>query len=64
MQRLIYVVPDARFFLTHRLSLALAAKARGFDVHVATPKGDSVERIKAAGLSWHRVRFGALRRKP
>jgi glycosyltransferase involved in cell wall biosynthesis len=57
-------VPDARFFLTHRLSLALAAKARGFDVHVATPKGDSVERIKAAGLSWHRVRFGALRRKP
>jgi glycosyltransferase involved in cell wall biosynthesis len=62
--RLVYVVPDARFFVTHRLPLALAARARGYDVHVATPDGASVEAIRAAGLAWHRVRFGALRRKP
>jgi glycosyltransferase involved in cell wall biosynthesis len=62
--RLVYVVPDARFFVTHRLALALAARARGYDVHVATPDGAAVDAIRAAGLPWHRVRFGALRRKP
>jgi glycosyltransferase involved in cell wall biosynthesis len=61
---LLLVVPDARFFVTHRLALALAARAQGWDVHVATPPGQAVERIVAAGLPWHRVRFGALRRKP
>lgn len=62
--RLLFVVPDARFFATHRMPLALAARERGYDVHVATPKGPAVERILAAGLRWHPVRFGALRQKP
>lgn len=62
--RLLYVVPDARFFVTHRMALALAARASGYDVHVATPQADEAATIVAAGLSWHRVRFGPLRRKP
>ncbi len=62
--RLLYVVPAARFFVTHRMALALRAKAAGYDVHVATPDGDEVATILAAGLQWHRVRFGPLRQKP
>lgn len=62
--RLLYVVPAARFFVTHRMALALQAKAAGYDVHVATPDGDEVATILAAGLQWHRVRFGPLRQKP
>src|SRR6266542_6440839 len=61
---LLYVVPEARFFVTHRLALALAAREAGYDVQVATPDGAAVERIRAAGLPWHRVRFGPMRRKP
>jgi glycosyltransferase involved in cell wall biosynthesis len=61
---LLYVVPDARFFVTHRLVLALAARDAGYEVHVATPDGPEVEKIRTAGLPWHRVRFGPMRRKP
>jgi glycosyltransferase involved in cell wall biosynthesis len=61
---LLFVVPDARFFVTHRLPLALAAKARGYRVHVATAAGKDSARIVEAGLEWHPVRFGALRKRP
>ncbi|HEV8658847.1 MAG TPA: glycosyltransferase [Thermoanaerobaculia bacterium] len=64
MNSLLYVVPDARFFVTHRLPLALAAPDAGYHVHVATPDGAEVERIRAMGLQWHRIRFGPMRRKP
>jgi glycosyltransferase involved in cell wall biosynthesis len=62
--RILYAVPSARFFLSHRLPLALAAKNAGYDVHVATADGDGVDRIAAAGLQWHCVRGGPLRQKP
>lgn len=35
--RLLYVVNNANFFLTHRLSLARAARDSGYEVHVAAP---------------------------
>jgi glycosyltransferase involved in cell wall biosynthesis len=47
---ILFVVNDAGFFLSHRLPLALEAKAQGYDVYVATPSGDGVEQIKAEGL--------------
>lgn len=53
--KLLYVVNIPRFFLSHRLPLALAALAQGFDVHVAASNSDpaSAERIAAAGLPFH-----------
>lgn len=38
--KLLYVVNIPRFFLSHRLALALAAQGRGYEVHVATSVGD------------------------
>lgn len=55
MTRLLYVVNIPRFFVSHRLPLALAAQAAGYDVHVATSDADtaSIARIHAAGLPFH-----------
>lgn len=54
-RRLLIVVNDAPFFLSHRLPLALGAKAAGYEVHVATPADDAVKRVEAAGLEWHEL---------
>ena len=38
--RLLFVVNIPRFFVSHRLPLAIAARDAGFEVHVATASGD------------------------
>ncbi len=43
--RTLYVINDAGYFLSHRLPLARAAMAAGYEVHVATPDGPDAERI-------------------
>jgi glycosyltransferase involved in cell wall biosynthesis len=52
--RLLFIVNDAGFFMSHRLPLALAAKASGYDVIVATGGGDGAEEVRRAGLD-HRT---------
>jgi glycosyltransferase involved in cell wall biosynthesis len=59
-ERLLFVAAEAAFFVTHRLPLALAARERGYDVHVATPEGRLQEVIAQHGLPWHRI---VVRRK-
>ena len=51
MARLLFVLNDAPFFLSHRLPLALAAQAAGHEVIVGTPEGDGVDAIRAHGLT-------------
>ena len=41
MARVLYVVNIPRFFVTHRLPLALAAQECGYDVHVTTSDADA-----------------------
>ena len=70
MTRLLIVVIDAPFFVTHRMALAVAAKAEGYDVHVAapidpeSPRGDlaAQQKIEEAGLTFHTIplRRGSL----
>jgi glycosyltransferase involved in cell wall biosynthesis len=56
MARVLYTVNIARFFVSHRLPLALAARAAGHDVHVATADdAPEVATIRAAGLPWHGI---------
>jgi glycosyltransferase involved in cell wall biosynthesis len=38
--------------------VALAARDRGYDVHVATPRGRSDETIRGSGLPWHEIILG------
>lgn len=56
-ERILYVVNDPAFFLSHRLALARAARDAGYEVHVATPEGVGVDRIRALGFPFHRVRM-------
>jgi len=51
--RLLFVVNDAGFFLSHRLPVAVGARAAGLDVHVAAPPAEPVERVRAEGFEVH-----------
>ena len=53
MPRLLFVVNDAGFFLSHRLPVSLAAKNEGLDVHIAVPPGDKDTIINDYGLMLH-----------
>jgi glycosyltransferase involved in cell wall biosynthesis len=55
--RLLFSVNVAWYFLSHRLSLAVAALARGYDVHLVADFQDhgEVDRVRAAGITYHRV---------
>jgi glycosyltransferase involved in cell wall biosynthesis len=52
--RLLFLLNDAPFFVTHRLSVATAARDAGWEVHIAVPYDeDAVRTITAAGITHH-----------
>lgn len=55
--RLLMVVNDAAFFLSHRLPVVIAARRAGYEVHIATPSGPHVQAIVDHGLSHHVLRM-------
>ncbi len=55
MKKLLFVVSGAKFFLSHRLTLAQAAKNAGYKVHVATPPSEFIQNIREAGLIYHPI---------
>ena len=48
--KILYIVNDPAFFLSHRLPIAVKAKQNGYEVVVATGPGEEVEDINAAGI--------------
>ena len=59
---LVYVVTEDWYFLSHRLPMARAAHAAGYDVHVITHVNKGRDAIEAEGFSVHPVvwRRGSL----
>jgi glycosyltransferase involved in cell wall biosynthesis len=53
--RILYVVSEDWYFLSHRLPMARAARAAGFEVHVATNVVDGAAAIGAEGFTLHRI---------
>ena len=54
--RLLFILNDAPFFVSHRLSLAVAARDAGFDVHIAVAYDvGAVAIIEAAGIIHHDI---------
>ena len=51
MPKLIYLVSEDQYFVSHRLPLAQAAKAAGYEVTVLTRCGTAVRTIREAGLT-------------
>jgi glycosyltransferase involved in cell wall biosynthesis len=62
--RLLYVVTEDWYFLSHRLPMARAARDAGFDVHVATRVVDGAQAIEAEGFTLHPVPFARGRLDP
>lgn len=59
---LVYVVTEDWYFLSHRLPMARAARAAGYDVHVVTHVNKGRDAIEAEGFAVHSVvwRRGSL----
>jgi glycosyltransferase involved in cell wall biosynthesis len=55
--RILYVVTEDWYFLSHRLPMARAARDAGFEVHVATNVADGGPAIEAEKFTLHRVAF-------
>src|SRR5919199_320977 len=61
--RLVYLVTEDWYFLSHRLPMARAARDMGFEVHVAARVREGRARIEAEGfilhaLPWRRADLG------
>ncbi len=54
-KRLVFVANPAKFFLSHRLPLALAARDAGYDVHIAVAAAPEVNVLRATGLTIHEI---------
>jgi glycosyltransferase involved in cell wall biosynthesis len=65
-RRLLFVVNIPRFFISHRLPLALAAKEAGYDVHIATANDDlqNLSLVREAGLNLHPIPLVQHGRRP
>ncbi len=55
MAKILFVVNNPDFFVSHRLPIGVAALARGHDVHVAAADGDGVTAIAREGMTFHRI---------
>jgi glycosyltransferase involved in cell wall biosynthesis len=62
--RLLYVVSEDWYFLSHRLPMARAARDAGFEVHVATRVVDGAKAIEAEGFHLHPLPFARGRLSP
>lgn len=54
-RRLMFVVNNPAFFMSHRVPVALAAQRAGYDVHVATMDGPAVADIQALDMTHHAI---------
>ena len=63
-KKLLFVVNEPDFFLSHRLPLAEAARKDGFNVHIATMAGPATEKIEQLGFSHHILPLSRCGRNP
>src|SRR6266508_1253098 len=57
MPRLVYLVSEDWYFLSHRLPMAQAAQRAGYDVHVATHVGAHGDVIEQLGFHLHKLHW-------
>jgi glycosyltransferase involved in cell wall biosynthesis len=62
--KLLFVVNDPDFFLSHRLPLAESARNEGFDVQIATMGGGGAEKIDQLGYVRHVLPLSRCGRNP
>ncbi len=50
--RLLFIVNDAAFFVSHRMPIALAAQSAGYEVYVAAPHGPGTGEIETSSITY------------
>lgn len=55
--RLLFVDNDVNSFVAYRIELARAARAAGFEVHIASPIGKAIETLAREKFSFHPIRL-------
>ncbi|MGL5742033.1 MAG: glycosyltransferase family 4 protein [Legionella sp.] len=63
-KRILFVLNDLPFFISHRLPIAVAAKKEGYEVHVATPQGVFPDEIKHHGFIAHKIPLSRRGKNP
>lgn len=56
-RKLLYLVSEDWYFVSHRLPMARAARDAGYEVHVATRVGDEGPRIEREGFALHPIQW-------
>jgi glycosyltransferase involved in cell wall biosynthesis len=56
-QKILYLVSEDWFFVSHRLPMARAAKNAGYDVHVVARVGDCADKIRSEGFNLHPIQW-------
>ena len=51
--RLLFIINDTTFFVSHRLPIAIAAQAAGFEIHLAALDSGGLEEVRAQGIVFH-----------
>lgn len=64
MKKLLYIVNEDWFFVSHRLPIAKAAREMGYEVHVAANASEAYKTIVAAGLDFHPLTLSRSGRSP
>jgi glycosyltransferase involved in cell wall biosynthesis len=54
-RRLLFVINDLDFFISHRLPIAIAARNAGMDVHVAVADSSAATYLRGEGIVVHRT---------
>lgn len=63
-QKLLFVVTEDWYFLSHRIALAKAAQAEGWEVHLATRTGEHEQRLKDDGIIVHPLTWNRRSKNP
>jgi glycosyltransferase involved in cell wall biosynthesis len=56
-QKILYLVSEDWYFVSHRMPMARAAHAAGYEVHVATHVDDCAQQIMGEGFSLHPIQW-------
>ena len=54
---ILFVVNQAKYFISHRLVIAREAQRSGYEVHIAVPFKDEIESLKKENFQFHNIRI-------
>lgn len=63
-RKILIVVNDPAFFISHRLPIAIAARKAGYKVLIASPEGEGVLDIRKNGFEFHQITLSRWGMKP